>query len=479
MAGSLGSRAIKMAVGALVLGGLATWGSVAAQVSEDPALALKDNLAAIVAHAENQGDMETKVGVYVKVLENGRVLFSSDGLTPMIPASNLKVVSTATALSLLGPNYRLTTELRGSLPDARGVVAGNLYLRGGGDPTITPPYNQPATQPLSRFIEELKKAGVREIAGDLVADDSIFDRHYLPDGWKEHYRLDAFSAPVAGLSLNGNMVEAILQGGGASLEPATSTVTIRTNYDNSGTTTIQRPRGQNDLLATGYPPAGEIRRQICVEDPPLFTIGAFKELLDQAQIKVRGQVRLVDTQGEAARVGDLHLYAVHFSLPLAEIIREANHESDNLFTEHLFKLAGQVNYGQGTAQTGFQACLDFFEANDLDSQDLHMVDGCGLSTLNRISPSQLVNVLDAMDRSYYRSWFKESLPHAGRGTLWGRLGGCEVRAKTGTLDHDSALSGYVLTASGQELAFSVIVNDAPIWLAVETQDKIVQTLSYF
>ncbi|MGM9998709.1 MAG: D-alanyl-D-alanine carboxypeptidase/D-alanyl-D-alanine-endopeptidase [Candidatus Bruticola sp.] len=474
----MNTTVIRRFLGAVLLLGAVTYGAVSGTMSvraaDDQTPILKRELYSIVQNAKI--DDKTKVGVYIQVLENGRVVFSSDGNTPLVPASNLKVLTTAASLSVLGPNYRLKTELRGPLPNSNGQIEGNLYLRGGGDPTTTPPYDQPCTSPYSKFIASLKAAKVREIHGDLVADDSIFDRNFLPEGWLEHYRLDAFSAPVGGLSLNGNLVEAVISPLGCSLEPSCSTMSIQTQYGDGYDTAIERPKGSNIVKVLGSAPSGEIRRQICVENPPLFSIGVFKKLLNKENITVRGNVRLIDQAGEAALVDQLPRYGLHLSLPISTIIQEINHESDNLFAEHLYRYIGQLVSGQGCAASGMQACRQYLESNNINSNGLKMVDGCGLSTQNRISPNQLASVLDAMDRSYYRSWYKESLPHSGRGTLRGRLGDLELRAKTGTLDHDSALTGYIITAAGQELIFSVIVNDAPIWIAVDTQNKVVQAL---
>ena len=200
-------------------------------------------------------------------------------------------------------------------------------------------------------------------------------------------------------------------------------------------------------------------------------------MLDKAGIKVTGKVRLIEQVGEPAGVSRLHLYGEHLSVPVSEIIHEINHESDNMFAEHLFRMAGQITDGKGTAASGMRACMNFMKSNRINTKNIYMADGCGLSPKDRISPQQLVSVLDAMDCSYYRTWFKHSLPHSGRGTLRGRLAGIEVRAKTGTLAEDSSLSGYVKTAAGQELAFSIIVNGAPVWSAVDVQNSIVQTMS--
>ncbi|MBQ7528855.1 D-alanyl-D-alanine carboxypeptidase/D-alanyl-D-alanine-endopeptidase [bacterium] len=441
--------------------------------TDDSINSLKIRLGSIASEAQNIE--KTKVSIYVESLDNGRIIFSQDGGQAMVPASNLKIVTTATALSMLGPYYRLRTELRAPSPDEYGVIKGNLYLRGGGDPTTTPPYDDPNTAPYKYFIDKLKEAGVNTIEGDLVADDSAFNREFLPQGWKDEYRLDAYSAPVGGLSFNGNMVEIVLEPGSAKFNPPCPTMGIKfINSDENPH--VERPKGSNTVEVHGTY-TSNVRNQLCVEDPPLFAIGVFKELLDRNHITVKGKVRLVSSGGEAATVESLRLYATHYSPPVSEIVHEINHESDNLFAEHLYKTVGRLTAGQGTAQSGFQACKEFMSANNINWQGINMVDGSGLSPLDRISPRQLVSILRTMDRSIYRSWYKESLPHSGRGTLRGRLGGVDVRAKTGTLANDSSLSGYVMTAAGQELAFSIILNDTTIWNAVNTQNRIVQTLS--
>ena len=441
--------------------------------SYDQAQQLKQQLSAIVKNAKTNPD--TLIGVCVKVPESGRIVFSSDGNTPLVPASNLKILTTAASLNLLGPNYRLKTELRGNLPDQSGEIQGNLYLRGNGDPTTTPPYDTPCTRPYEKFIKRLKEAGVTSIAGDLVADDSAFDREYLPKGWKDSYRLDSFAAPVSSLSLNGNLIEVSVVDGQCAFNPPCTTMGVKLS-DDGGAPVMERPKGSNIITVKGAN-NGNIRNQICVESPPLFAAGVFKSLLNQAGIKVKGQTRLIAKNGEAASVEGLHLYASHYSLPVSEIIREINHESDNLFAEHLYKVIGQISHGRGSADTGFKACQTFMASRNIDPENLYMVDGCGLSPDNRITPHQLVEVLDTMQRSYYRRWFKDSLPHSGKGTLRGRLGGIDVRAKTGTLAHDSSLTGYVITQAGQELEFSILCNNTEIWNAVNTQNQIVQTLS--
>ncbi len=162
-----------------------------------------------------------KVGVYIQVLKTGRVVYSENALKPMIPASNLKVVTTAAALDLLGPDFRYLTELRGGAADAQGVLHGDLYLKGQGDPTMCLPYVAP-TAPWKFFVKNLKDKGVRRIEGDLVGDDSAFDREYIGQGWFDRYLLDSYAAPVSALSLNSNVVELTITSQGVRCDPPSS-----------------------------------------------------------------------------------------------------------------------------------------------------------------------------------------------------------------------------------------------------------------
>ena len=422
---------------------------------------------------------KSKVGVYVEVVKTGRIVFSDRGGEPMIPASNLKIVTTAAALDLLGPDYRFETELRGNSPNGQGVMEGNLYLRGSGDPTWCHPYNEPDSA-FRFFSKQLHKSGVRVIAGDVVGDDSVFDREGTGKGWFERYMLDGYAAPVAGLSMNNNVVELSITAQGVRLFPDSPGFAIKNLVKAAGFTelAVLRAPGSDITTVKGAVAGGAIvKRQITVPNPALFTTGAFAQNLKKSGIEVRGAVRLVDTY-EPAQVRTTKLLARYQSPRLQEILSQINRESDNVFAQHVFKAAGHKSRGYGTATNGELAVIDFFRKNGLNSEGLVMVDGCGLSTLDRISPRQLVGVLGAMWRHPKGQAFIDSLPTGGEGTLQVRLSGIVVRAKTGTINDHSALSGLVVTAHGQTLAFSVLVNDVPaVWSAIDLEDKIVRHLA--
>jgi D-alanyl-D-alanine carboxypeptidase/D-alanyl-D-alanine-endopeptidase (penicillin-binding protein 4) len=422
-----------------------------------------------------------RAGIYIQVLRSGRVLYSQQGHLPMVPASNQKLLTTLAALDRLGPDFRYRTEVLAAEPDASGVVAGNLYLRGTGDPTLGGLYAQPGSEALRFFAQQLRARGVRVVAGDLVADDSAFDRCYLAAGWLERYRLDSYSAPVSALSFNGNVVEVVVSSRGVTTEPPSLGLRLvkELKTGSYSEVLVDRPGPDDTIVVRGQIAPGQVvRRAITVGNPPLFTAGAFAHILKKAGIQVRGRVRLVDEAGEVARTPGLVTYARFLSPPLSEMIAEINKHSDNLFAEHLFKALGEACYGRGSAQTGCQAVRDYMERQGIPSEGLAMVDGSGLSRLNRVSPAQIVGMLASGWRHPRAQLFMESLPAPGEGTLRYRLGGLRVRAKTGTLARDSSLSGYVVTGYGQTVAFSILVNDVDsTWSAIELQDRIVRLLA--
>ncbi len=449
----------------------------AAARGSEPASAaqLKQRLAKIVASLGSG-----KVGVYIKVLKTGRVVFNDNGATPMIPASNLKVVTTSVALDRLGPNFRYTTELVGPPASGNGVIHGDVYLKGAGDPTWCYPYTEP-TGPLKFFAKQLKDQGVKEIAGDLVGDDSAFDREYIGQGWFDRYLMDSYAAPVSALSLNTNLCEVTVTSKGITLNPPSPALPIlnKVTPGSSSDIWITRERGDERTVINGHiSPGGVVKQTITVGSPSLFTVGCLGDALKKAGITIRGKMRLIERSGEAARVTRLKVYARYQSPKLSEIIAQVNKESDNVFAQHVFKTLGERFQGYGTAATGEAAVKFFMEHHGIDSAGLRMVDGSGLSTLNRISPRQLVGIIEAMWRHHRGQDFVDSLPGDGEGTLTYRLSGLTVRAKTGTLDGHSGLSGYVVSAYGQTIGFSILVNNvSATWSAVDLEDRIVRTLA--
>ncbi|MDO5296007.1 MAG: D-alanyl-D-alanine carboxypeptidase/D-alanyl-D-alanine-endopeptidase [bacterium] len=421
---------------------------------------------------------QAQCGAYIKVLDSERVLYSHNGDTPLVPASNLKIVTTATALDLLGPDYRYTTELWGPPVSDKGVIQGNLYLRGNGDPTNTPPYWETPVTMYEQLASQLQKAGVRAIIGDIVADDSLFDREYYPQGWSDNYHLENYAPPVAGLSLNGNLVDVRVSGSGAVTYPSNNHFKIAYSSQGASNTAIERKHNSRTIVVRG--PLSDVSREITVDNPPLFAASAFGNVLASKGIIIKGKVRLIRPLGEPAAVTNRHQYASISSPNLKELITEINQQSDNFLAEHLFKTIGASASGKGSAATGESCVKRFLQTRHISTGGLHMLDGCGLSKANTITPCQLADTLIAMAHHKYADIYYQSLASNEHGTLRYRIPGTDVHGKTGTLDHFTSLSGYVTTAGGQVVVFSMLFNKIEdISVGIDIQNRVVSMLAQY
>lgn len=422
---------------------------------------------------------KAKVGVSSMVFKTGKVVYSHNGTKTMIPASNLKTVTTAVAIDRLGSGFRFETKIYG--PEAKGGTAvGDLVLKGGGDPSFFPPYTATALEPLQELARALRQNGISKVEGNLIVDDSDFDREFLPSTHLERYRLDAYAAPFGGLSLNRNLVTLNVSLNGVTTDPPTGSLEFVNKVTAGGydEVWVERPRGTDRIVVNGVVrPGSTVSTTLTIHDPVRFTGSAFYRVLQKAGIKLTGKWVTVP-MGKPASLAGKVLLGRHRSPVLKELVRRTNVESDNLLAEHIFRRLGASSVGFGSARNSEAVVRDFFVKNGIDDTGLKMVDGCGLSEANRISPFQLVRVLYTMWGHRDGQLYIDSLPAPSEGTMQGRLGGSLVRAKTGTLNNHTGLSGYVVTAYGQTIGFSILVNNmAEVWPAVDLQDKIVSILA--
>lgn len=421
-----------------------------------------------------------RVGVSTLVFKTGKVVYSYNGTKPMVPASNLKLVTTAVATDRLGPDFRFETRLYGPKTQSGGVATGDLVLKGGGDPTFYAPYTATAVEPLQEFARAVKNAGIKKVTGNLIVDDSDYDRNFISNTHLERYRLEAYAAPVGGLSLNRNVVTLNVSLDGISTDPPTGSLEFVNKVTAGGydQVWVERPRGTDRIVVNGVVrPGSSVSTTLTIGDPVRFTGSAFFRTLTKAGIQMTGKWLTVP-EGKPASLAGKVMLARHRSPALKELIRETNVESDNVLAEHIFRRLGASAVGYGSVRNSEAVVRDFFAKHGIDDRGLKLFDGCGLSESDRISPFQLVRVLNAMWGHRNGQVYIDSLPAPGEGTLESRLGGALVRAKTGTLNNHTGLTGYVVTAYGQTVGFSILVNNVKeTWPAVELQDRIVSLLA--
>ena len=403
-----------------------------------------------------------RLGVVVKSLTSDELIFQYNSDKLFVPASNVKVLTSVSALSILNPDYRFKTEFYSGGDITNGVIHGGLYIKGYGDPTLS-------TEHLESIAQEFKSLGIKEIKGGIIVDESYFDNVRYGKGWKEKWKGDVFSPPISALSLNYNTfyIKVYPSKPGripiVALEPKGTNV----NVINKAITTNKGGRLTAVWLEGGKTIKldGSISRrtpsytlEITTRNPTLYAGSAFKRILDDAGIRVEGYVT-VGVVPDWAGV----LYT-HFSDPLYLIIAEFNKNSVNIIGENIIKTLGAEVIGEpGTWEKGTEVVSNFLHEIGI-KDSFEIFDGSGLSLLNRVSPNAITDVLEyAYNNQVISLKFLNSLSIGGvDGTLKKRFRRSEVEgrvmAKTGHLSNVNALSGYLFTKSGDVLVFSILAN---------------------
>ena len=434
-------------------------------------------------------------GVLVVSLTRGDTLYSINPDELLQPASTFKLFTAALALERLGPNHHFSTDvLRDGSLDSSGTVHGNLILRGGGDPALSNRFLRgDANTPMTLLARLVQGAGVRRVTGDLIADASAFEERLVPEGWLRRYLQDRYAARVSALSLNENVVAIAVHpedAGGVArveLEPASSsmavTSSVRLVKGSRGGNIIVRRMNGGGVEARGWIGMNSVvrRYELVVEDPAKFTIGAFRDALAAQGITVDGSVRMSTTPGHAVKVTGLP------SPPLDRLISVMNRESINHYAELIYRNTArtQTQLPEGSATAGFALLRDFMVTKvGADPAAVHAADGSGLSTLDRVTPRALLQLLAYSHKAPWAAAFHASLPVAGESELLrtrmrSTAAQGNLHAKTGTTNAVISLGGYVTAQSGEVIAFAFIYNGSDRWNARETMDAMGVTLASF
>jgi len=429
---------------------------------------------------------------------SGKVLYARDADQLYIPASNMKMFTTAAALEKLGPEYTFQTTVESdAAPDAQGRVQ-DLYLVGRGDPNLgarTFPYTYHGLQqPPDRFIEELadkvKSRGVRVVAGKIVADDSYFIYEPFAPNWAADDLEWGYGAPVTALAFNDNAFTLRVKPGARAGDPAVVNLEPRADYYQlrnrvetvtTGTKKrifVERLPGTMQLDVWGQIPvdATEETDTIAILDPPRLAARLFRSALEARGIEVNGEIEVrhstrleAASQPEASPKSTSRLIlAEHDSPPLREAIKVVNKESQNLHSEMLLRTLGKVVENYGSLTVGLET-LNRFAAQQVGilPGETYFSDGSGLSREDLVAPHAAVKLLVYMAHSTHFQIYFDSLSVSGiDGTLAHRLTEDEVKgkihAKTGSVEHVNTLSGYMDLPSGKRLVFSIMTNNDPV-----------------
>src|SRR5690348_8544942 len=433
------------------------------------------------------------VGVKVSSLDTGRVLFESNSDKLLRPASNMKIYTVATALDRLSPDYRFVTSVYApARPDPSGVVHGDLRIYGRGDPSIAARFNNgDYFKTIDDLAARIVAAGVKRVEGDLVGDESYFVGPKYGAGWEWEDLTWYYGAEVTPLTVNDNALDLFIKPGATVGEPAVITtgppdplLTVVNRVTTSAKTTVRdisihRGLNENTITITGTIPVDDrgYTGGIGISHPALLFVYLLRNSLAHKGVVITGKSR---TTGEIAlpSVSSVSSVAqeeiVTFqSPPFSLIAAQTLKPSQNLYTELILRTLGKVSPPPATPipnatseELGLEAVKTFLKTAGIRPESLVLDDGSGLSRNDMITAEASVQLLTFMSKHRYADVFREALPIAGvDGTLRNRFKGTpaenNVRAKTGSLSSAASLGGYLTTAGGEKVAFSIMVNNYP------------------
>ena len=450
---------------------------------------LQDYLNELMRTATNAGHW----GVMVVSLSRGDTLYAYNADELLLPASTMKLYTSAIALERYGPAHQFRTEvLRDGALLESGTVRGNLVLKGAGDPSFAPRYadwNRGA-RPLDSLADLVARAGVRRVTGDIVGDASAFDGERVPAGWRTRYLQASYAARVSALSFNENLAHITVRPSTrgavvAFAQPVSgltlrSTVTVRPNSRSASIRVWQDTLTQQFKVSGWIGSRSAVRTyQVVVEQPERYVAAAFRAALEARGIVVDGDVRVGAATPGAQRI------TAWASPTLGQLVTKMNGESNNHFAELLFRNAARAGGAVGSAQIANESLRTFLSDRvGVDPAAVYAADGSGLSTLDRVTPRSMVLLLAYSAKAPWGDVLRASLPVAGRTeTLRGRMrytaAQGNLRAKTGTTGEVTSLGGFVRARNGEELAFSFLYNGRELWRARAAIDAMGVTLANF
>jgi D-alanyl-D-alanine carboxypeptidase/D-alanyl-D-alanine-endopeptidase (penicillin-binding protein 4) len=448
--------------------------------------------------------------VKVSSLDTGRTLFEENAQKLLLPASVMKIFTVAAALDRLTPDFRFKTSIYAdSKPDAAGTIKGNLTIYGRGDPTISATFNNgDYFKAVNELADQIAQAGIKRVEGDLIGNESYFAGEPYGFGWAWTDLQWYYGAEVSALSVNNNALDLFVKPGastGAQCSITTGPPTPLVTINNRTTTTargtkrelvVHRSLGENVVEVSGSLPLDDqgYAGSVTVPHPALVFVYMLRSALAQRGVTVTGKSRTIDAPlrraGSIKVNGNIPLnssptaaldipgeslisipaeIASRMSPPLSVIAAQTLKPSQNLYAELILRTLGRerpVSIQDTSEAAGVEVVKKFLSEAGVNPNEVVMTDGSGLSRRDLITANATVQLLAYMSRHRFASAFRDALPIAGvDGTLAKRMKGTpamgNARAKTGTIETVATLSGYVTSAAGERLAFSVLLNNYP------------------
>ena len=459
---------IMIAMGVIALAGPIAPATPASAAGKDPALAVK--LGTVLSDSRVK---KARTAAAVYDTELGAEVYGYHPTRATTPASNTKIVTAAAAMHVLGPTYRFSTEVIRRASVSKGVVQGNLYLKGYGDPSSR-------VSDYASLARQIRAAGITRFTGGLVADGTWFDSQRYNPNWSKGYAADYYAAPITALTVAPNSdfdagTIFVNYRPGAKGKPvkitispaaAASVVRIANTSSTGGsrnTIKINRTYGSNKITISGHLPAdrGTSSAQITVDRPELYAGAVLRAELAKVGVRVAGPTVIGTTPATGRR-----LLGRDTSMPLSSLLRPFLKYSNNMIAESLGKAMSRKTGGKGTWAGGIAQTRAYLTTRHVPLAGVVLVDSSGLSRATKLTPRALIATLVAVRRESWFPTFYAALPVAGNtkrsigGTLRYRLNNTRAannaHAKTGSLTGVTALSGYVTGRNGHLYVFSML-----------------------
>lgn len=442
--------------------------------------------------------------IKVASLDTGRVLFEENAGKLLTPASNMKMYTVSAALDRLTPDFRFVTSVYAAQrPDAKGTVHGDLVIYGRGDPTFATRFNGgDYYKAIDDLAARIVAAGVKRVDGDLIGDESYFTGPPLGAGWEWDDLQWYYGAEVSALTVDDNSIDLFVKPGaqvgaqGVVTSGPTVSVNVpdrvkvspslvnwppvienRTRTTERGTPrqlSVERALNRNVILVSGNLPLDDAgySGSVAITNPAMLFVSLLRASLVRQGVQIKESTRTVGAPDDLSTPLDtskLIEIARRESPPFSEVAAQTLKPSQNLYTELILRTLGKkfgTDPKQTSAEAGIAVVKNFLREAGVNPDRVVMQDGSGLARQDLVTAESSVQLLTYMSRHRYANIFRDALPIAGvDGTLRTRMKGTpaagNLRAKTGTLANVASLSGYVTTAAGEHLVFSLMLNHQP------------------
>jgi serine-type D-Ala-D-Ala carboxypeptidase/endopeptidase (penicillin-binding protein 4) len=407
----------------------------------------------------------------------GEAVIQHDASRSLSQASVMKLVTTAAAIELLGPDHTFTTSVGYSGVIKKGILDGDIIIRGGGDPALgSERFAEYYSGFMDNWVDAVRKTGINRVKGRIITDDSYFDYQPVPPNWNWEDLGNYYGAGVYGLSIFDNTLKIHFSSSDTGsipkidyTEPANSGVVYANYLKASGST------DQGYVYSAPYNTLGWIVGTIPVNrtdfilkasltDPPLLAARMLTDKLRTAGIKINDEPATSRMMSDKRGIVITEISSLT-SPVLSAIIEAVNHESINLYSEHLLKEIGKIFNENGTTLSGIEVVTKFLDSLGVETSGMFIEDGSGLSPQDALNSKGIANLLYNMKKKgkHFTEYYN-SLPEAGKnGTLRNVFRDSvfegKVRAKSGTILRVKSYAGYFTAISGNEMIFSIIVNN--------------------